>query len=250
MDIDQMLQKIERDGFAVVPNVFDPPWVNRWVKNLEQTLAHSSGAIGSESVKQRGGVVYAARNILTDVPGADAAWKSPSLLNLLGRVLGDQYVLVRTLYFDKHPQRTWTLPWHKDMTIAVKDNSLPTSVFSKPTVKSGVPHVEASTAALENMLTLRIHLDDVTNKNGPLEVIPGSHKSGKKAAASEANSSKILVNAGDVLAMRPLVSHASGSSTAGTHRHRRILHFEFSGDPVLPDGYEWYYPTNAAPTSF
>ena len=136
------------------------------------------------------------------------------------------------------------------MTIAVKDNTLPTTVFAKPTFKSGVPHVEASTEILENMLTLRIHLDDVTEENGPLEVIPGSHLNGKTAEAQTSDKAKILVSAGDVLAMRPLVSHASGSSTVGTNRHRRILHFEFAGQAQLPDGYQWYYPNNAAETSF
>lgn len=246
----ETLRKIVNDGYAIIPNVFDQIWLHQWLHNLEQALARSSSAIGAESVKESKGVVYAARNILSDLPGADTAWQSPILLNLLGQVLGDEYLLVSTLVFDKHPQRTWSLPWHKDMTIAVRDNTLPTTVFSKPTIKSGVPHVEASTEILENMLTLRIHLDDVTDENGPLEVIPGSHLNGKTSEAQTTASEKALVSAGDVLAMRPLLSHASGSSSVGTARHRRILHFEFASQSRLPDNYQWYYPTNAASTSF
>ena len=249
MNESETRQKINDSGFAVIPNVFDATWVNHWVQNLERALADSSGSIGAGSVKQRGGIVYAARNILSDLPGADTAWQSPILTKLLGELLGKDFVLVRTLFFDKHPQRTWSLPWHKDMTIAVKDNTLPSSVFSKPTIKSGVPHVEASTEILENMLTLRIHLDDVTDENGPLEVIPASHLTGKTSEASTDACQRVLVSAGDVLAMRPLVSHASGSSAVGTHRHRRILHFEFAGDRKLPDGYQWYYPDVTASTS-
>jgi len=45
---------------------------------------------------------------------------------------------------------------------------------------------------------------------------------------------------GDVLLMRPLLSHCSGHSRDGTTRHRRILHFEFSPVRDLPDGYEWH----------
>ena len=125
------------------------------------------------------------------------------------------------------------------MTIAVKDNSIPSKKFTKPTNKSGVPHVEAPESVLQNMLTLRVHLDDVTEANGALEVVPGSHRHGQQPAAEHA-SVKILVRAGDVLAMRPLVSHASGSSQPGTTRHRRVLHFEFAGDCGLPDGYKWH----------
>ena len=246
--MNKTLREISQDGYTVLPNVFDRAWLDRWLYELNTAMSRSTGSIGSDGVKQRGGVVYAARNVLSDLPGADIAWQSPILTELLGEVLGKHFVLVRTLFFDKHPRRTWSLPWHKDMTIAVKDNTLPSSVFSKPTVKSGVPHVEASTEILENMLTLRIHLDDVTDENGPLEVIPGSHLKGKIPEASTTACQSVLVSAGDVLAMRPLLSHASGSSAVDTHRHRRILHFEFAGDRHLPDNYQWYYPNVTNPT--
>ncbi len=89
------------------------------------------------------------------------------------------------------------------------------------------------------MLTLRIHLDEVTDENGPLEVAVGSHQNGKEPDAVNTNVSTVTCQAGDVLAMRPLLSHTSGSSKVGTTRHRRILHYEFAGQPTLPDGYEW-----------
>jgi hypothetical protein len=144
------------------------------------------------------------------------------------------------LYFDKPPEQSWALPWHKDMTIAVRNNRLPSEHFSKPTLKVGVPHVEAPQWLLENMLTLRLHLDDVTESNGPLKVLPGSHQSGKAAGSGKRIPVTILGGRGDVLAMRPLLSHCSNKSLPGTTLHRRILHYEFSGIPQLPDGYLWH----------
>ncbi len=90
------------------------------------------------------------------------------------------------------------------------------------------------------MLTLRIHLDDVTDENGPLRVIPGSHTSSQSEGVGVGNATTIHASAGDVLAMRPLISHASGSSIEGTRRHRRILHLEFAADPKLPGGAQWH----------
>jgi ectoine hydroxylase-related dioxygenase (phytanoyl-CoA dioxygenase family) len=161
------------------------------------------------------------------------------LVDLLTAVLGADYGLTRALYFDKPPDRSWALPWHKDLTIAVQDNRLPSKHFSHPTTKAGVAHVEAPLWLLERMLTLRIHLDDVTEENGPLKVIDGSQRNGKAAAVSQQAPRSILLGAGDVLAMRPLVSHSSGHSTAGTKLHRRVLHLEFAGVRELPDGYAW-----------
>jgi ectoine hydroxylase-related dioxygenase (phytanoyl-CoA dioxygenase family) len=122
----------------------------------------------------------------------------------------------------------------------VRNNRRQSSFFSKPTVKAGVPHVEAPRQVLENMLTARIHLDEVTEENGPLRVLPGSHRAGRGWAADGAVPVSVLAGPGDVLLMRPLLAHASNHSVSGTQRHRRILHLEFAGTADLADGYEWY----------
>jgi ectoine hydroxylase-related dioxygenase (phytanoyl-CoA dioxygenase family) len=160
------------------------------------------------------------------------------LLNALRAILGERFGLVRVLYFDKPPGESWALPWHKDLAIAVVDNQLPSTHFERPTVKYGVPHVEAPTWLLEQMLTARLHLDEVTEDNGPLRVLPSSHLGGKQSGGTE-NEVRITCGRGDVLLMRPLLSHCSGHSRDSTTRHRRILHFEFSPVMDLPDGYRW-----------
>lgn len=155
-------------------------------------------------------------------------------------VLGDGSGLVRVLYFDKPPERTWALPWHKDLAIAVKEHPRTLEHCSRPTVKAGVPHVVASDDVLQRMLTLRLHLDQVTDENGPLQVIAGSHQSTTSEGIGVDKAATIYAAIGDVLAMRPLISHCSGVSKAGTQRHRRILHFEFASGHELPDGLQWH----------
>lgn len=229
------LEQIESDGFSILPSVFDQAKVAGLLDEIQ--LAIERGSDGN--IKSSLGETYAARNLATLNPELLDSWKCPELTDLLNTVLGPDVGLVRILYFDKHPNRTWSLPWHKDMTVAVKDNNIPSERFTKPTRKSGVDHVEASTEQLQEMLTLRIHLDEVTDENGPLEVARGSHLNGK---SPDQSNEQVTIHsaAGDVLAMRPLLSHASGSSTEGTTRHRRILHLEFASNPDLPDGFEWH----------
>jgi hypothetical protein len=233
---DQRLQAIEREGFAIVPGVFAPARVDAICHELRVALDIREEAT---SVRSRDGNVYAARNIVTLWPAAAELWRSPPLPDLLAAVLGHKFGLVRVLYFDKPPEQTWSLPWHKDMTVAVRDNRLPSTRFARPTRKAGVPHVEAPRDLLETMLTARLHLDDVTEENGPLQVMPGSHQSGKKLDLFGEPRS-ILARRGDVLLMRPLLAHSSLPSQAGTNRHRRILHLEFAGQANLPDGYAWH----------
>lgn len=234
VDSKKIVDEIEETGCALLADVFDVADTARLLKAIDIGIARGNDG----NIKSSLGETYAARNLAELNPELLSIWKAPRLTELLSQVLGDAFGLVRILYFDKHPNRTWSLPWHKDMTIAVKDNSLVSEKFQKPTSKSGIDHVEAPLELLQQMLTLRIHLDAVTEDNGPLEVALGSHKNGKQAVA-ENRVHKVLCNAGDVLAIRPLVSHASGSSTEGTRQHRRILHLEFAAVSELPDGYQW-----------
>jgi ectoine hydroxylase-related dioxygenase (phytanoyl-CoA dioxygenase family) len=93
------------------------------------------------------------------------------------------------------------------------------------------------------MVSLRLNLDPTGESDGPLRVISGSHlfgrldldaierlkKSGREAACH--------LESGEILAMRPLLLHAS--SPASKPRHRRVVHIEFSPDK-LPGKLAWY----------
>src|SRR5262249_9802679 len=150
------------------------------------------------------------------------------LSDTLATVLGRHFGLVRVLFFDKPPERSWFLPWHKDLTIAVRDHARPSARFAKPTRKAGIPHAEAPVEVLQTMLTTRIHLHAVTWENGPLKVLRGSHRLGKLLQIDETLAEPILVRRGDVLLMRPLLAHCSPNADPGASCHRRILHLEFA----------------------
>jgi hypothetical protein len=230
-----MSSKTTPAGYAVVPGVFQPEECRAIAARVASALADCQD--DAASLKRASGAIYGARNLLALFPEALSLWLRPPLVQLLTAVLGHEFGLVRGLFFDKPPASSWSLPWHRDLTIAVAEHLPALGRFRNPTTKAGVPHVEAPDDVLREMLTLRIHLDDATPENGPLRVIPGSHTS-RDAPAGEPPQT-ILAQAGDVLAMRPLLLHASGEAQAGTQLHRRVIHLEFAADEKLPDGYRW-----------
>jgi hypothetical protein len=232
------ITQIEREGFTVIRRVFAQQEVEAILRELGTALQPRQEAT---AIRSDAGTVYAARNLLTLWPPVADVWRRPPLPEILAAVLGNQFGLVRVLYFDKPPERTWALPWHKDLTIAVCNNRLPSNQFSHPTTKVGVPHVEAPATILERMLTVRIHLDPMTDENGPLKLLPGSHRDGKSLRLDHAVPLTLRVNRGDVLLVRPLVTHCSAASHADTSLHRRVLHLEFAAFPNLPDGYAWHH---------
>jgi hypothetical protein len=229
---------ITENGFALLPQAIDAASVERLRQCCRESLAEAPEGRHARSSR---GHVYAARNLIDVVPEVTTVWRGGVMADTLLQVLGNRYGLVRVLFFDKPPDRSWALAWHKDTSIAVQDNTLASAHFSRPTFKGGVPHVIASDEVLRRMLTMRIHLDDVTDENGPLRVVPKSHTSRIAEGLGVDSAVTIRAAAGDCLAMRPLIDHSSGSSRPGTTRHRRILHLEFASDPILPDGYHWYH---------
>jgi hypothetical protein len=177
---------------------------------------------------------YGARNVLDLWPAA-LDLLAPARDALLG-ALGPRAGAVRGLFFDKPPGRSWALPWHKDLSLAVREH-VASAHFTKPTTKAGVPHVIAPQAVLDRMLTARVHLDPMTATNGPLRVIPGSHRAYEQKDDPRVEPAVLHCPAGAVLLMRPLLTHASGHATEPAHR--RVVHIECTADPNLPDGLEW-----------
>ena len=223
--------QLAEDGFFIVPGVLTGQQAEEAVRALEKAFADDR----SDSTLRSGGGVYGARNLLRLWPAVADICKRSNIPGILAESLGERFGLVRALYFDKPPEQSSALPWHQDLAIAVKDNRLSSEHFSRPTNKAGVPHVNAPVWLLEQMLTLRIHLDEATAENGPLQVLPGSHRGNSQSAPLA-----ILAACGDALIMRPLLSHCSNRSQPGTTLHRRVLHYEFAAIEKLPDGYEWH----------
>jgi hypothetical protein len=229
--------QIESAGYTIVSRVYEPDECRQIASDLLDALTVC--ADGSTALRRANGSIYGARNLLDVFPPATEVWRRSRLIAVLQDVLGPSFGLVRGLYFDKPPASNWSLPWHRDLTIAVRDHSLPSQQFRNPTKKGGVQHVEAPDELLRQMLTLRIHLDDVNDENGPLQVIPGTHHSRDAEAIQQPVA--VHAQAGDVLAMRPLLMHSSGASRDGTDRHRRVIHLEFAACESLPDGFQWHW---------
>jgi hypothetical protein len=223
---------LDRDGYALLPAVFGADAVAAMTAACVQML--EAGAGDPAVLKGKGGPAYGARNLIRLWPGVAELARAPALAVPLLRTLGKKGGVVRALFFDKPPGHSWALPWHKDFTIAVKAHGKP-GRFEKPTVKAGVPHVEAPVELLATMLTARVHLDPMTEENGALRVIPGSHR-----GPEDREPVTVRCAAGDVLLMRPLLVHASGHRTAATSLHRRVIHLECAPSADLSDGFEWH----------
>jgi ectoine hydroxylase-related dioxygenase (phytanoyl-CoA dioxygenase family) len=221
-------QEIEECGFSTIDSYLEPDAIDLLIQEIVD-LDITSGKAGI-------------RNLLELVPVVRRLAQSQEIRSLVEPILGDTARVVRGIFFDKQPTANWKVPWHQDLTIAVKER-LDLPEYHPWSVKEGIPHVQPPTSILEQMLTVRIHLDRTDESNGALKVIAGSHAGGKLTALEIdrwKQSPVISCNcqAGGVLLMRPLLLHASSVATVPSHR--RVIHLEYGIDR-LPSGLEWYY---------
>lgn len=227
---DQLLD----DGFAIVPNVIDSAQIGNLIDSLE-------GLEQSECVRRRGGA-FAVRNLLDISEPVRSLANSAAIRPIVAEVLGEQAFAVRGILFDKMPDANWTVPWHQDVTIAVAQR-VDIEGFGPWSRKAGVLHVQPPASVLENMLSVRIHLDPCGARNGALKVVPGSHRHGRLSESDAARqrvttpATVCAAEAGDALLMRPLLLHASSPSS--NPAHRRVIHLDFAASP-LPGGLRWF----------
>ena len=214
-------------GFDFVENVLSDREIN-----------HLASLLSALAIKpQRGGI----RRIETLLPEVDRLAKSSKLLAIAQPYLDGEVRLVRAIYFIKSRQHNWAVPWHPDCTVAVSAR-FEQKGWGPWSQKAGVWHVQPPLKVLENMVTVRLHLDATTTENGCLKIAASSHRQGLLAdqivrqVVASSNIKMCEVKAGGALVMRPHVLHAS--EKLKSNGLRRLLHFEYSGFE-LPQGITW-----------
>lgn len=161
----------------------------------------------------------------------------------VAELIPSDHVAVQCLWFEKSVATNWLVALHQDLGIPVAARS-EDPALSGWSEKAGVLHVQPPMALLEQLVALRLHLDDCGEDDGPLRVVPGSHRLGRldpeAASRCRAEQGEVACVAarGSVMAMRPLLLHASSRATGDSQR--RVLHFVF-GPRELPHGLRWRF---------
>jgi hypothetical protein len=220
----QVDQAFESNGFAVIAGLLDDDDCERLAAKVAEI--QEVGA-GSRTLLAQRWCRSLARRLK----------KSPQL----GAWLPLGAVGLQCTLFDKSPITNWLVALHQDLSIPVRSRvaSVECSGWSE---KEGSLYVQPPIGVLEQLVAVRVHIDECTADNGALRVVAGSHVFGRldktrsRELRDECGEVVLPVPRGGTLVMRPLILHAS--SKASKPMPRRVLHFVF-GPPTLPLGLEW-----------
>lgn len=232
INLDNHKNSIRENGFTVINNIFSE-------QEIEKIGAVIQNIDTSKETFRKSDDLFAIRQFLKEIPEVKDLIFNDNIKNIITEVFGEQYFVVKSIYFDKPEKSNWYVAYHQDLTISV-DRKTELAGFGPWTTKQNQFAVQPPLDILENIFTIRIHLDDTDENNGALKVVPTSHSKGiyrpETIDWSIETETICSVEKAGIMIMKPLLLHGSNRTINGNKR--RVIHIEFS-DKALPEELNW-----------
>jgi len=224
--------EISEKGFTIINDIFSE-------KEISQIIDVINSIDTSKETFRKSEDLFAIRQFLKEVPESHQFIFNDNIRKIINGIFGNNYFVVKSIYFDKPEKSNWYVSYHQDLTISV-DKKLDLKGFGPWTTKQNQFAVQPPIDYLKNIFTIRIHLDDTDENNGALKVVPNSHS--KEIYRPETIDWNVeteeicSVNKGGIMIMKPLILHGSNRTT--NNQKRRVIHIEFS-NMELPEEINW-----------
>lgn len=228
MNLETQSSQFKEQGFAVFPGILAGEALALLRAECDAFVAREDARMDAAGVDSIGishrGKRYFANECQRVVPSLRNVLFSNVMADVCRATLGDTAYFFFDQYVVKGPEGGMPFSWHQD---------------SGYVVGNGGPTDHAP------YLTCWCPLDDATEENGTVRLIPGSHKNGiigheRKAGSNdlavEPNAEGVLVEAkaGDVVAFSSLTLHATGANRSTAPR--RVYLAQYTPEAMLDPG--------------
>jgi ectoine hydroxylase-related dioxygenase (phytanoyl-CoA dioxygenase family) len=228
-------EEINSKGFAIIDAIYSDNEIEKIITEIEKVTQNPN----DNSTFRKSDDLFAIRQFHKEIPNTLPYVFNQNLTEIIKNNFGENYFITKSIYFDKPEKSNWFVSYHQDLTISV-DKKTEIENFENWTVKQNQYAVQPPKEILENIFTIRIHLDKTTKENGALKVLNKSHQKGicrvENIKIEEEIETICEVEKGGIMIMKPLLFHASNKTT--NNERRRVIHIEFSNH-VLPSELEW-----------
>jgi ectoine hydroxylase-related dioxygenase (phytanoyl-CoA dioxygenase family) len=228
---DPLKAALDRDGYAVVPDVFTPDEVDELRAGFERLIGLARTLPGTSDVGGARFVMQAQPFRLHRVVwcgGADPALerygRDPRLARIAARALGrtDLVQIIHQAHF-KLPGDEVTFPWHQDAVHR----------------RYGTPEW-TDVDGRGSFVEIAVAVDDATAGNGPLRVVPGTHRlgwvgvdpvTGEPPAGTfdPADAVDVELKAGSAAVFGPFLVHGSEANRSAVARRLFLNGFAVAG---------------------
>lgn len=163
-------RQFARSGYALLPDMLDQAALHAIARALGHCAERPTGA----------------RQMLA-LPWCAALADNLRVQLVATGLLSSGFVNVQCTTFEKSRDHNWLVAPHQDLSIPVARRIAHPELTGWPD-KDGVQYVQPPVAVLEQLVALRLHVDDCLADDGALKIVPGSHDRtiacGRQSAAS------------------------------------------------------------------
>ena len=108
----ETIEAVDTFGFSIEDGIFSSFEVNKIIDIINQTDSN-------KQTFRKSADLFAIRRFLKELPSATEYILNPKLRSLISTVFGEDYFLVKSIYFDKPESSNWFVSYHQDLTISV-----------------------------------------------------------------------------------------------------------------------------------
>ncbi|MBP6578066.1 MAG: phytanoyl-CoA dioxygenase, partial [Chryseobacterium sp.] len=119
--------EISDKGFTIINDVFSE-------KEINQIIDVINSIDTSKETFRKSEDLFAIRQFLKEVPESHQLIFNDTIKKIINEIFGNNYFVVKSIYFDKPEKSNWYVSYHQDLTISV-DKKLDLQGFGPWTTK-------------------------------------------------------------------------------------------------------------------
>src|SRR5688500_17936543 len=105
-------QQLDELGFTVLDNIFSD-------SEIDIILTSIKSADYSRATFRKSDDLFAIRQFLKEIPDLHTLIFNDKLRSTIKNLIGDNFFVVKSIYFDKPEKSNWFVSYHQDLTISV-----------------------------------------------------------------------------------------------------------------------------------
>ena len=208
------VQAMEDDGFAYFPRVLNETEISALREAMDRLTTIEKSFDRQHDPEKQGFLNKSINNAFNRDPIFVQYLDRPEIIDLIEAVLGDDcHCMGMTAWMtgSGRPEQKMHTDW--------QPLTLPESVMENPKVKIPI-----------FITTAHFYLNDLTEELGPTNLVPGSHRAGRRPKLGETSFKRvgeqsIMCKAGDCIVFRSEVWHRGTQNTSGRTRYLLQVHY-------------------------
>lgn len=105
-------QQLFDNGFSVMENIYSEEEIQNILTIIDQTDS-------SNETFRKTNDLFAIRQFLREIPTVIDLIFTENLKSVMKEIIGEDFFVVKSIYFDKPETSNWYVPYHQDLTISV-----------------------------------------------------------------------------------------------------------------------------------